>query len=751
MKKNVLFSIAAAVGVIISSANAELYTVGLKRIITQRTVDDVKVYDTSYTESFNGEINLRSVTVTVRPKGAYLDVVEEAVIAPQTSDVSGIVENRISGSLELPERSTVVGFQLSTPDDDYEAMVEPAVQIDSTIDTTRGELLASLAYGGRSQYYWWTNGRTVIEKRNRFDVTIKKVNAGKEYSTRIRYLVPNTGAPSATYQMRILQHSYSESPGVLELVYEEGDASGPCVLSVNGLNYALEGNKSIQIPYQQTFELSYAPESESMMHLTEVAEGDWSGKYLLLNTAIPEEILRQLSNEMEMVVLWRWNQPRTFVEKYYNSYYYDSYSMPKPSEDMVAPVEYKYLTGYGYQAVTQATAIGELVDEVTKCGSKAGLVHSVQGEEEEVFSLCRGGSDDFEKLRSYLRQFDRDYFENDDDYCSVHGGAQNPPEDSTSGDEFINSIKLVHGLYSNGEGVIKHLIIATCGPATASRNVVSLEEVDEMLGEVSVDCRNAVWTDVNFKTVRSNAREEDFVAMGQFNVPEFRPHSLMLSVSSETKEYLFPLSPDQASFSILAKSTSEWNQELEWIGYDRDGAVMNSAALSATVHEAENDTGLIKLWAATNERLSDERETDIDKRYGVISPLYSLKIFPSYQGYEDKTGFAAIEEAYAKDGGITRAAAPADATGVQASRRFLCRLDQNGLSITLPGTSRAQHIRLFTLAGRLLADIDPLKFSSGHGYFIPLRHLLHHTARQGVILVRIEGTEGNWSRRIILR
>lgn len=753
MKKGMLRSAAVVAGVVVSLAQAELNTIGLRRIITERVVDDVVVYDTSYVESSYTATHLRAVTVTVKPCGAYLDIVEEAVVAPQTSGMSGVVENRIVGSLELPERSTVVGFQLSTPEDDYEARVEPAVQVDSMIDTTRGEQVASLTYGGRSSYYRWRDGRSLIENRNRFDITIEQVKPGKEYRTRFRYLVPNTGTPAAIYHLSVLQHCYAESPGVLELVYEEGDVSGACVLSVNGLKYALEGNKSIQIPYQQTFQIAISPEAESMMHMTNVDDGDWSGKYLLLNTAIPEEILQQLSAEMELVVLWRWNQPKTFVEKYESHYYSDYVVEPTviPTPDLRVPIGRKYLTGYGYQAVTQATAIGNLVDEVTKCGSRAGLVHSVQREETETFPLCRRNTDDFVRLQSYLVQFDREYFVNSDDYCHLPGGASGSVVDSTSGKEFVSSIKLVHGLYSNGEGIKKHLIIATCGPATASREVVRLEEVDGILREMSVDCANAVWTDVNFGTVQNNARDEALIPMGQFNVPEFRPHSLMLSVRSESKEYLFPLSPDQASFSILAKSASDWNPRLEWIGYDRSGAVMNSAALEATVHEADNDTGLIKLWAATNERLNDEWEKNVDKRYGVVSPLYSLKMYPSYQGYEDKVGFAAIEETYAAEPDDITGIVPADATGVQGLSELHCRLDKNGLSIVLPGAAHARHIRFYTLAGRLLAEIDPQRYSSGHGYFVPLRLLLQHAARQGVVLVRIEGVEGNWTRRIILR
>ena len=45
-----------------------------------------------------------------------------------------------------------------------------------------------------------------------------------------------------------------------------------------------------------------------MAHTTSFTSGDFKGKYLLLNTIIPDSVMSVLSKSMETVVLWRWNK-----------------------------------------------------------------------------------------------------------------------------------------------------------------------------------------------------------------------------------------------------------------------------------------------------------------------------------------------------------------------------------------------------------------------------------------------------------
>jgi hypothetical protein len=471
----------------------------------------------------------------------------------------------------------------------------------------------------------------------------------------------------------------------------------------------------------------------STMHLADIDEGAWKGKYLLLNTAIPDSVMGALGVSMEMVVLWRWNWPNALVNKYSGR---------------------KYVSDYGRQAISQARSIAGLVEEVTSTGNRAGLVHSIQYAEPETFPLCEKNSEDYSRLESYLRQCDENYLIASGYVTDFENWSENE-EDSeadTARLEFVDALEIVYGLYSDEKGVLKHLIILTAGPVKASRDLITLEEVDHLLKDVTLDCRNAAWTDVSFSMVESCAKDDQLVALGGFMVPEYRPHSLMLNVSSESKTYSFPLSPDQASFSIIAKSENEWEPVLAWTGYDQSGAVINTVTSSVRLFESSEDTGLVKLWAANNERLSEKREAEIDKTYGVVSQLYSMKIYPSYLTYDDELMRYAEVSTYAPDKEMVSKRETSGAAKKSLCSNFVCSLTAYGLRIILPKNGDVRCIRMYSLAGELLLEIEePERFKTAVGYILPGAWLSSRIAAHTMVVIQVKGVKGVWNRRMVMR
>ena len=60
------------------------------------------IYDTVFTTGILGDIRVKSSAVTVKPKGSYLEIVEEAVVAVLSSNYEGALF--IEGTFSLPKK-----------------------------------------------------------------------------------------------------------------------------------------------------------------------------------------------------------------------------------------------------------------------------------------------------------------------------------------------------------------------------------------------------------------------------------------------------------------------------------------------------------------------------------------------------------------------------------------------------------------------------------------------------------------------
>jgi hypothetical protein len=682
------------------------------------------------------EVQLNDVSINIKPHGSYLEITEDAVIG--TAGVTAGGKFGIDGTFLLPEKATLTSFYLSKDTGMYAARLQPLGMVDSGADTTRGALIASITSDGPREL--WINNwpydmtyKTIYPYRLKID----SIALGKEYRMVLKYLVPNTGNSNARYGLGVVLHSASQHPGVFELSYTADSTAPGAVLNINNMNFQLTNNQSIQVQYQQSFSVTVRAASPSTMHLTQFADNSWKGHYLLLNTSVPDTVLQQLGIPIEVAVLWRWNQPGSFVDDYGSSDYLENKAL-----------------NYGYQAISQALAIKELCSWITSTGNRFGMVHSVQTRKPEVFPLCRKNSAALTRIESYLDQFTETYFKSNPFFShkvseDLPGVSDSAAIRDTSGKEFVSSLRLTHALYSNDQGIMRHLIIMSSGPARMSRNLITLEEVDSLLRDVTIDCANATWTDVPFTVVSSKAKGDSLIDYGSFRVPEFMPHSLLLNVSSQSKTYTFPLSPLQASFSIVAKSEGSWSQLLTWKGFDRFGRSMNTATSTATVFNADKDTGLAKLWAADNARLNDKRETGIDSTYGIVSQLYGLKIYPSYLTYgKELASYAAIDLTHTEKVSVRNGN---KVTAAENSKQYRCTWSPNGLRIALPAGETARRICIFSLSGKLLLELDVSMYRSAGGYLFPAKLLTAGLGAQRMVIIRIEGTKQVWSRQVIVR
>ncbi|MFP4242724.1 MAG: hypothetical protein ACLFQB_12420 [Chitinispirillaceae bacterium] len=672
-------------------------------------------YDTVYVSRVVSQTKLNAVSVELQPRGSYMDVTESAVISPSiTKDGSPRPPYYILGEISLPEGTSIVGFAVSGDTTFHSAKVLPEFPRDYEVDTTLGDDLASL--------------KRLNNHGNRYQLRLDSVEPGREYKIQLRYLVPNRGKAAPSYSLSILNHSF-DNPGFFELKYSAASTTVPYKLEIAEKSYPFSDGMAIQVPYQQYFEIKSTDSADSKMHTTIFEDESWAGKYLIFNTSVPDTVIASMSKAIETVFLWRWNSPSSFVIKNRHS-------------------DYSFITGYGRQAVSQASSIREMVQYLTQTGNKTGMVHSIQYKEPEVFPLCDNQGSAFAKLDGYLSQFTEDYFLNSG-YFEYDIQPDEPvptgPVDSSKA-EFKRSLNLVHGLYSDGNGVLKHLIVVCAGPVQISRDMITIEEIDTLLGDISVDCENAVWRDVSFNLVKNISPEYEPVRLGSFSFPEFRPGSMILNVRSDSKEYSFPVTPDQASFSIVAKSQGEWDPELTWDGFSSSGDPLGSVKTNASLFEAENDTGLVKIWASSADRLSEKEETDIGLKYGVISETSSLRIFSTFKSYDSTTtAFASASPVYWKES--TDASAPDVSAGIRVP--FCCRVQKGQLKIALPGNEPVKRVRIYSLSGKLLADLNPADYKSASGYIIP-RSCLRTIANNSTVVIRITGEKTHRSQRVVI-
>ena len=271
----------------------------------------------------------------------YLRVTEDATINPILTNYDGYGSLSFQGSLKLPIKSTITSVYIASDSAEYIGKIHPSYKQGHPVDTASGSALASLN--------WVVQGAQA--KFDLYDFKIYDILPGKEYRIKIHYLIPNTGNASQLYPVRVLFNSAIQNPGIIELLYSPGTKERTLTLNINKMNLPIDKSTSLQIPYNDSFDVFTTDTVESSFHISEIDSGDWSGKYLLLNTKIPDSVITKMSTPIELVVLWRWNRPNSFVIK---SNYSNS----------------TFLTTYGYQAISQASAIKLLVNEIIATGNK---------------------------------------------------------------------------------------------------------------------------------------------------------------------------------------------------------------------------------------------------------------------------------------------------------------------------------------------------------------------------------------------
>jgi hypothetical protein len=122
-------------------------------------------------------------------------------------------------------------------------------------------------------------------------------------------------------------------------------------------------------------------------------------------------------------------------------------------------------------------------------------------------------------------------------------------------------------------------------------------------------------------------------------------------------------------------------------------------------------------------------------KYGVVSEETSMKIFPSFKGYDSTaTAFAQTTSFFAPDSGYK-----SNCSNTKFSKsKFLCYRNSNFLRLIFPGNANVNKIQIYLLSGKLLAEFNPQQFRTKEGYQIPMSFFSNYI-KTNVVILRIHG------------
>jgi len=270
---------------------------------------------TTQGQAWTGDIRLESDVIRVTVNPAYLDIEEELVLSPynitNTAPTGDQETLEIFGNFTLPENSIIVGMLLWNGDEILKAKLKGNED-------------------ARNQYEEVVDRNTSPPPQPRDPVIVEKISDtgyslaiypvkwGSSRRVRIRYLIParlNSGKLRMPLPF-VFGREVKEKPnwfelslkganGVSQVFLEKGFIQSPQTLPITLLK-KLETDIEVGIP------------GASMPLLSETAfdQGDWAGNYRLFWSEVPDSLLVKAGLKTEVVFLWKWNLPNSFVQWY---------------------------------------------------------------------------------------------------------------------------------------------------------------------------------------------------------------------------------------------------------------------------------------------------------------------------------------------------------------------------------------------------------------------------------------------------
>lgn len=586
-----------------------------------------------------GRANLTYSRMIVQTGPQWMDIEEEAEIQV-VPDWGGPAPNWIvEGTFHVPKGSAITGCMLWN--DDVLLMGKLRGKADAK------KIFDSLVPPRQPT---WARDPLLIEQLD--DTTYGlhlfpfPTNGSRRF--RLRYLVPLSAGQASLSVKPLFAKSVDGSipkqfrlklKGDLEMAtLEQGALKWPAEFPSNQL-VDLDANSDVRLLWTNG-------RSRDATRATRgrIDSGAWKGDFVLYTGKVPDSILSKAALKSETVVLWKWIQPRTFVD---NCGYNYNYGYSCLSED-------------GNLAVQQAAKIKEIAEHLTNSGNKVGLVAD-QGLADSTirFPLADSGSREYRQMNQWLNGINEGYLKSilpspDNGYGS---GFTSNLDIGKSRQRFRTDIREAASLYSADSGIIRHLVVVTVGPVASN---AYLEPFDTTLlpKNVSIGSSRLIghsywdyskypyqfveepapctWPGVDLAgIVKARSGGTELFVWNGVALPRSRD-SLSGRLSFQgasgriSRNIVVRKAPDGNLVASMNVHGTAISKDVTWTLFDEKGATLKSWNTTPDWLVADGDSLLPRLWAKSEAPISPVFEDRaLAPILGVVDPFYSLLATPA--------------------------------------------------------------------------------------------------------------------------
>jgi hypothetical protein len=683
--------------------------------VKEHDLDSTIKYDTtiSFQQQYIGPAQLERSDITITPKGAYLDIVEDALISGDVNQlqIDGLMSDFIlRGSVPLPPKAAVTGLLTWKGDTCFMAELQPSKYnfdrsfIDSLKLTQMLDSKIALLQQQSESYY---------------ELTLSRVNLGERKHVRIRYILPNTGSGAAKYSVPVLFNSSSGNPRFVNVSILCNATDRSFYVATGSGDVLIKDTASVSIPYQPQISLNYAPKITSSLQLSSFASGPFRGNYALINTQLDDTILAKLSRPIQTVFLWHWNSPQQFVTN----------------------VNWmKGLSQYGQAVIDQAKKMKDAIVALKKRGYRCGLIHSIEGQNQAPFQTASLDDSSATRAINYLSKFDEHYMYNtyvnqadpDPNWVPQSGTADAIIEKSQK--DFLAMMQTIKRLFKDTVQY-RHIVLLTEGDGNSYYNKAFRDTLSQILDSVTVDF-GGWWEQWRGVDLTNSAPVNSLTPYLGFNFPMFFPATVQLQIANGSQPYQFPLDGlHPGTFAVSARTDTEWDTLFSWTGFSSNGAITVKLQTKPTIFRAPMDSGLAKIWARDESHITDREETYPGGTFGILTKATYFQattknISPAIA---HSIPFLTDDEIHANRTAII---------AKKASAFVKEKIEWRHGILTLTSPAPLTKICLYDLAGRLIATIDPMKFAAGQTrYVIPLHSILRGKGFKLIIVKIVAGAQ----------
>ncbi|MDQ3003000.1 MAG: hypothetical protein M3Y08_17275 [Fibrobacterota bacterium] len=347
---------------------------------------------------------------------------------------------------------------------------------------------------------------------------------------------------------------------------------------------------------------------------TSFSSGQMAGHYLNLYAGVTEDVLKGLNRRVEVVVLWKWHNPGSWIIK------------TQWGEEF---------TGYVWEAMNQQNLIQTLYQSMGGLGTRIGLVHDDSKNEPHAFKASNRSEPEYAAAIDYLTSIQGGYPEQ-----FVRGIKAGKASGSVvagvtaSKNRFRSNLRLVKTLYSQESGTVRHLLVVSAGPEfIVDKNDMNVSFDSLFSDKISISGYGGGFQQAGFdffEAKKKHAYKGPVAASWMGDVPGFADMNLNVIVRNATKAYDFSIacqggiSPACGSLTFHGKSDLAWRDSLEWEAFDRDGRLMGTAKTLPVLIGKPEDTAIAVLWAGSGSAFSEKKELPLGPVFGFVDEWASL-------------------------------------------------------------------------------------------------------------------------------